>query len=292
MNPLGDAERDTVGTVAEGYEAFEAGHWQLAGELLSDAAGRVAEGAGELWFDAALAYKFAGNWPRAYATGRTAIGFVPRGRGEPAFWNLGIAATMLREWAVARDCWAGFGLDLPPGDGPIHEDLGPVCIRLGDVGEVVWARRLCPARARVISVPFDTSRRFGEVLVHDGAPTGERELEGRTVPVFDEIAIFEASSTVTLSVLVTAATPDDLAQLQTGFARRGLGVEVLAARLDLCACCSGGRVLQQAGGFAGEQRLLLGAGMQQARDLLDAWAEQQPGGRAWANLHPAVSSSG
>jgi hypothetical protein len=173
-----------------------------------------------------------------------------------------------------------------PGTGQIEVDLGPTCVRLGDVEEVVWAVRLCPTRARVISVPFDPSRRFGEVVVHDGAPSGERVVDDRTVPVFDEVALFEPSDTATLSVLVTCG-PGELEALAESFAHRNLGFEVLASRVDLCACCSRSSIRQERHEHNGEQRLFFGATQDDARALLDVWAAQAPDTRSWTNLHPA-----
>src|SRR5262245_26977781 len=71
------------------------------------------------WFDAALAHKFLRNWPEAYRLGREAAARARRGEQDPAFWNLGIAATVLREWETARDAWTGYGITISPGTGPI-----------------------------------------------------------------------------------------------------------------------------------------------------------------------------
>ncbi|MGI5239624.1 hypothetical protein [Dactylosporangium sp. CA-139066] len=278
---------DTVAALTQGEEAFEAEDWPRAGDLLAAAAaGLGGELAKAVWFDAALAYKFARDWPRAYETGKVAVTFVERGAEEPAYWNLGTAATVLRDWATARDAWAGYGLPPFPGTEQIDAQLGPACIRLAGVDEVVWAMRLCPTRARVINVPFDPSRRFGEVVVHDGAPSGERTYGTMTVPVFDEVALFEPSETATLSVLVTCG-PGELDELAAAFNRRGLGLEVLASRVDLCACCSRSSIQQERREFDGEQRLFLGAAEREARELLGAWAAEGPGTRSWTNLHPA-----
>ncbi|MET7396905.1 hypothetical protein ABZS66_25820 [Dactylosporangium sp. NPDC005572] len=280
-------DRETGRAIAEGYEAFEAEDWPRAGDRLAAAAARLSgRKAKAAWFDAALAYKFARDWPRAYETGKVAVTHVRRGREEPAFWNLGTAATVLRDWDTARDCWAGYGLPPFPGTGQIDAELGPTCVRLADVGEVVWAIRLCPTRARVINVPFDPSRRFGEVVVHDGAPSGERTAGEMTVPVFDEVALFEPSAIATLSVLVTAA-PGDLDPLAESFARRQLGFEILASRVDLCDCCSRSSIRQERAEYDGEQRLFLGAGEADARALLEAWTAEEPQTRSWTNLHPA-----
>jgi len=286
------ADPELIRTLVEGYEAFDAEDWPRAGDLLAAVAPRMdGRDAKAGWFDAALAYKFARNWPRAYEVGKQAVTHVRRGTEEPAYWNLGIAATMLRDWDTARDAWIGYGLAPFPGTGQIDADLGPACIRL-DIGEVVWAIRICPTRARLISVPFDPTRRFGETVLHDGVPKGQRILESGTFPVFEEMAVFEPSDVGTLSVLVTGETPGDIRALQQAFASRRLGVEILRSRVDLCACCSRAGIRQEVKEFAGEQMLYLGAPEDVARHLLHSWAEQRPEARSWANLHLARTAEG
>src|SRR5688572_24601364 len=110
--------------------------------------------------------------------------------------------TVRRDWQVARDAWSGYGINLPPGEGEIDDDFGVACIRIRgqQETEVIWAQRICPTRARVYSVPFDPSRRFGEIVLHDGAPNGERFTDGHRTPVFDEIMLFTPSEIQTLSV--------------------------------------------------------------------------------------------
>ncbi|MFC6022560.1 hypothetical protein ACFP2T_41190 [Plantactinospora solaniradicis] len=278
--------------VKRAYQAWDAGDWQRAGELMEAAVRQApdAPGSGTLWFDAALAYKFLRDWPKAYELGREAAARASRGQQDPAFWNLGIAATVLRDWSTARDCWTGYGVDLPPGEGEILADLGITCVRIDTATgqEVVWAHRLCPTRARVLTVPFDPSRRFGEVVLHDGAPNGERIVQGRRYPVFDEIMLFTASDLATLSVTVTAATADDVEALLEAFPRHDFGAEVLTSGEVLCKCCSEGSLTQERSVEAGEQVVLLAAPEDRATELLDEWRSARPDGRHWTGLHLAT----
>ncbi|WP_155372440.1 tetratricopeptide repeat protein [Catellatospora vulcania] len=277
---------------ADAYTAFEAEDWPLAGQRLAGAAALLPTGKVQqaTWFDAALAYKFARDWPRAFEHGRTAASLVRRGKQEPAFWNLGIAATMLREWDTARDAWAGYGLRLPPGTGEIDEDLGPTCVRIETEGgqEVVWAVRVCPTRARIVNVPFHPSRRFGEVVLHDGVPNGERVYGDLTVPVFDEIALFTPSDLATLTVDAEASEQADVEALAELFAQEKYGMELPSTRRDMCACCSASTVRQERVVPVGSQQILLAAPLDHARELLDRWQAERPAARAWANLHPAA----
>jgi hypothetical protein len=187
------------------------------------------------WYDVAWAHKFLGNWDKAFSLCREAAARVPRGEGDPAFWNLGIAATALREWAVARNAWIGFGVAMPEGGGEIVGRFGMCCVRPDTEGEreVVWAARLCPTRARVVSVPVTTGRRFGEVVLHDGEPKGERIVDGRGHSVFDE--------------------------LEAVFAARGYGAEPASSFQLIRACCSEGGQEQAPSIQAGTQQVSVAA---------------------------------
>ena len=277
--------------VKQAYIAWDREDWAEAGRLLEQAVRAAPDqrGGERLWFDAALAYKFLRDWPKAYELGREAAARARRGAEDPAFWNLGIAATALRDWATARDCWAGYGLDLPPGTGEITENLGMTCVRIrtGDGQEVVWAVRLCPARARVVSVPFHAGRRFGEVVLHDGVPNGERVAGGRTHPVFDELLLFESSPIATLVATITARAPEDVRAAAEAFQVADFGAEPLSSADILCACCSEGSREVSDRFDAGEQRLLIAAPQDRAVQLLDGWAAADPAGRSWRDLHTA-----
>ncbi|MCZ4119141.1 tetratricopeptide repeat protein [Streptomyces sp. H39-S7] len=267
--------------------AWEAEEWEVAAvryeellALLPDAPPSAV-----WWYDAALAYKFVRNWDKAFSLGREAAARAPRGEGDPAFWNLGIAATILREWAVARDAWTGFGVTVPEGDGEIVGRFGMCCVRLGSPGkqEVVWVARLCPTRARVISVPVTSGRRFGEVVLHDGEPKGERVVDGHTYSVFDEILLFEASDLPTHSVTVSTGAASDIDELTAVFERRSYGAEPASSFELICACCSEGSHEQTRSVHAGTQQVSVAAPPDEIPELLDLWATAGPG-RSWTDL--------
>jgi hypothetical protein len=279
--------------VEQARAAWEARDWVRAAELY-ERLGTLAPGdsrAEAWWYDAALAQKFLRNWVEAYRLGIRAAELAGRGKHDPAFWNLGIAATILRDWTTARDAWEGFGITVPPGDGPIEGDFGRVCVRLNAAegaggAEVVWAQRLCPARAQVINVPFDTTRRYGEIVVHDGEPKGNRVVGDQTFRVFDELVLLVPSDLPTLAVTVTAAEPADLEALADLLDEHGFGFEPLSNGLVLCKCCSEGSVNQERVELRGEQRCLIAAPLDEARRILDTWRSSP--GRDWTDLHPAT----
>ncbi|MFE9690486.1 tol-pal system YbgF family protein [Micromonospora sp. NPDC005806] len=266
------------------YEAWDAEDWAVAGERLERLVRRHPDHpqAPVWWYDAALAHKFLRNWAKAYELGREAAARAERGTQDPAFWNLGIAATIMADWATARDAWQGFGLVAPDGDGEIEADFGVTPVRL-ECGEVVWARRLCPARARVLNVPTpESGRRFGEVVVHDGAPNGERTVNGQTFPVFDELLLFRASDLPTSTVEVVAGTPEDVRALAALFDQHGYGAEPASGVRVICSCCSEGSVGQHTDHqVAGGQRVHVAAPADRIAGLLDAWCAGAPQRRSW-----------
>ncbi|SBT37774.1 tetratricopeptide repeat protein [Micromonospora narathiwatensis] len=271
------------------YQAWDAEDWAVAGESLERLARRLPDHrrAGVWWYDAALAHKFLRNWAKAYELGREAAARAKRGTEDPAFWNLGIAATIMEDWATARDAWQGYGLTIPAGDGEIVADFGPTPIRLTTGqggGEVVWAQRLCPTRARVLNVPTpESGRRYGEIVVHDGAPNGEREVDGRTYPVFDELLLFRASELPTTIVEVAADTPEDVRALAVLFDEQGYAAEPASGVRVLCACCSEGNVTQDRDHqIAGGQQVYLAAPADRISALMDGWCAAAPERRSWA----------
>lgn len=138
-------------------------------------------------YDIGLIYKYRGAWKESFKYNKRAHELDPE--DQAACWNFGIAATALRDWRAARAAWSAYGIKLADGDGEIFGDYGVTPLRLNpaDDAEVVWARRLCPARARIESLPYPESGvAFDDVVLHDGAPVGSRlDAGGREVPVFN-----------------------------------------------------------------------------------------------------------
>ena len=107
------------------------------------------------------------------AAGLRAVALLDKETGAPDWWNVGIAATALQDWPLARRAWQAYGLKVPgaaSGTGePAGMELGSAAVRLSPEGEaeVVWGRRLDPARIAVLSIPLPSSgRRWGEVVLH------------------------------------------------------------------------------------------------------------------------------
>lgn len=107
--------------VKQAYAVWDAEEWQRAADLYEQVLAHFPDEkpSAEWWYDAALGHKFLRNWGKAYELGVQAAARAPRGEGDPAYWNLGIAATIRRDWATARDAWSGSGFELPDGEGEI-----------------------------------------------------------------------------------------------------------------------------------------------------------------------------
>ncbi|MFJ3795607.1 tetratricopeptide repeat protein [Streptomyces sp. NPDC090088] len=282
--------------IREAYEAWEAEEWLTAAGLFERVLAHFPdeERSAVWWYDAALAHKFLRDWAKAYALGREAAARAPRGEGDPAFWNLGIAATVQGDWATARDAWSGFGIQLPPGEGEIDGRFGQACVRLDTGGEreVVWIDRLCPTRGRVRNVPVSAGRRFGEIVVHDGEPKGHRVVDGREFPVFDELLLLRPSELPTLEVTVGAGEVADLEALIELFVENDFGAEPASGLRLLCACCSEGTHEQLRKAHAGAQRVSLAAPEAEARLLLERWAAETAVGRSWSGLEAVGQAPG
>ena len=195
-------------------------------------------------------------------------------------------------------------------------ELGSAAVRLSPEGEaeVVWGRRLDPARLEIQCIPLPSSgRRWGEVVLHDGVPHGERTTAaGPSYPVFDEIELWAPSPVPTWVVLLEAATETDRDALEQLASDAGFAAEDWSSSVRLlCRACSESRMPsdegdgehldparpQRAGpsGPAGapqppascgspERECGLAAPAGLVRGLLDGWVADSPDTREWRDL--------
>jgi tetratricopeptide (TPR) repeat protein len=164
-------------------------------------------------YNIGLIHKYRGEWRQSFAFNHRANELDSA--DEAARWNLAIAATALRDWAMARRMWAEQGIELA-GAGPIESDFGMTPVRLhpDGNGEVVWARRIDPVRARIDNIPFpDSGFHYHDVVLHDGAPVGSRTHGDRKYSVFNVLELFERSDFATLEAEIEIGEDDDLVAL-------------------------------------------------------------------------------
>src|SRR5919112_6641647 len=102
------------------------GRYEDAGALLTRAAD-LEPWLSESWFNLALLHKFRHDWEQARTAGLRAVALLDRESGAPDWWNVGIAATALQDWPLARRAWQAYGLRVP-GDStaPGHGHAGAV----------------------------------------------------------------------------------------------------------------------------------------------------------------------
>ncbi|MDB6082970.1 MAG: tetratricopeptide repeat protein, partial [Gammaproteobacteria bacterium] len=172
-------------------------------------------------FNLGLIYKYRRAWRECFDHNARARALDPS--DEATCWNLAIAATALHDWFTAREVWRDLNLISSPGNGPVVEDFGTAPVRLNanataDAAiEVVWARRICPARARIETIPKgETGFRYGDVVLHDGAATGYRlNSDGQERPVFNALELFEPSRFSTYEAWVEGDSMEDIEALDS-----------------------------------------------------------------------------
>jgi tetratricopeptide repeat protein len=197
------------------------------------------------WYNLGLLRKEQRNWRESLRCNQKAVELAPS--EQEAWWNLGVAATAIEDWAEARRAWKGFGIEIPDGEGPIEMEIGLTPVRINSYGpydeaEVVWCRRIDPARAVIACVPLPQSdHRFGDLLLHDGAPNGFRKVDDKEVPVFDELQLLAASGYGTFEVIISGVGPEDVESLSDLASERGLAAEDWSSNLRMiCRACSEG----------------------------------------------------
>ena len=245
----------------------------------------------ESYYNIGLIYKYRNEWRKSFDFNKRALDLDPG--DEATCWNLGIAATALRDWTTAREAWEAQGLPIEEGDGPVTWKGGLTPVRLNpdrENAEVVWARRIDPVRAKIESIPLPLSGyRCGDLVLHDGAASGYRESGGHEYPVFNVLELFEASELSTFSVVVEAKAPAEIDELARLMRSRDIEFEDWTANLRLlCKDCSEGRPHDEdprgrrGSGHQhslkpkskGEHRIALAASSQQrVLEILREWAE-------------------
>lgn len=196
------------------------------------------------WFNLGLLFKRQRNWPESLTHNEQATALNHADEG--AWWNLGIAATALGEWRKARAAWRACGIEVPDGDGPPELDFGPVPIRLNPAedAEVVWCKRIDPARGVILNVPLPRSNhRCGDLLLHDGSQEGSRVWRGVEAPVFNELELLQPSPLGTYVVEISGLDDSGAKALIERASEEHLEAEDWSLNIRyLCKECGEGRV--------------------------------------------------
>jgi hypothetical protein len=280
---------------AAAYAAFERGALAEACSLFSQLVSQR-PGVAAYHYMLGLAHKYRREWAQCIEHNRRAIAVADAGEDLDAQrWNIAIAASALGDWALAREQWIAAGIELEPGDAPLDEDRGVVSVRLNpwSDGETLFADRIGLARARLRNVPLpESGYRFGDLVVIDGAKTGERRYGNSTVPVFNVLQRLQPSEFATYAVRVECAAEADADALEASNSE-GIGcIEDWSRSMSyLCVACSYGQAHTHqeqppaADGWVRERHLGIAARSEEAvEDLLEAWMQQGREGQFLARL--------
>lgn len=232
-------------------------------------------------YNLGLLHKYNLQWAQSRELNRVATSLAPD--DEASWWNLGIAATALGEWSEARRAWKACGMMPPAGEGPPDFGWGVTPVRLDPDGdaEVVWARRIDPARAQIVSRPLPTAQyHWGDVVLIDGAVEGERVVEGVMYPVFRALQKLVPSSYRTFVIELATASNDVVSALEhcadvAGGAAEDWGT---TTRI-LCRACSTGIAHEHADGArvpAHPHCGLAARDHDHADSIISAWLAQNP----------------
>jgi hypothetical protein len=234
-------------------------------------------------YNLGLKAKYEGNWQESLAQNQRADKLRPG--DEATIWNLGIAATALSQWDEARRAWKAYGIEVNDGAGEVLWSEMKACVRANPNGaaDVVWGMRIDPARIRIENVPLPASeRRYGDILINDGAEEGKRVSNGREYPVFDELELWRMSPFSTFEVDLSMPNESAMGSLQDMCRASGLWVEDWGTVRVLCEACSRGTpgehvctndpTSQRKYGFAAKSENAL-------RNLLQQWSEVHDGTR-------------
>lgn len=198
-----------------GIAALEAADLDAALRLFGESIHFDASNA-DAWFNLGLVHKRRRQWVELADCSLHAIELSKR-TNEGAIFNLGLAATVLGDWRLARRAWRLYGFDVDrstatrsperegdddqegvgaggevtdgevadgpemgahPEDQPFEMDFGRALIRLDD-GTHLDGRRLCPVR---VAVTVGEHRR---VVMVDGVPLGEHDHHGVHTRVYE-----------------------------------------------------------------------------------------------------------
>ena len=199
------------------------------------------------YYNIGLIYKYRGEWQKSFEFNQKANELDPEDKA--ARWNLAIAATALRNWTVARKKWEENGITLEGSEGSIEMDFGLTPVRLNpdENGEVVWATRIDPVRARIDNIPFPESGfRHGDMVLHDGAAVGYRKRGEDEYPVFNVLELFSPSPFTTNVATVSVESESDMDALEKAFSATQSHYEDWTRNVrTLCRACSEGRPHEQ-----------------------------------------------
>ena len=140
---------------------------------------------------------------------------------DPAIeWNRGLLAVARERWGEARRAWERVGFTFPADDSDASQkessdyahpgELSPIRLKndLASVeasqgqlprSEVVWGRRIGPARVELTALPYyHPVYRCGDIVLIDGVQEGKVDFNGQDYPISPALAVWARSPGETL----------------------------------------------------------------------------------------------
>lgn len=168
-------------------------------------------------------YKGRHEWKPAYHFAKRSLAIDPADSG--IWWDLGIAATALKKWRIARNVWAKF--DLPAAAPKAANEIFSLALPYGKYIEMIWVRPICPARAEVISIPRpDAGRYYRDVVLYDRRQLQGHNIAGnRKLPVYEYLGHWKHSHYRTFSCRLYTGEAKDVRVLERLCMEAGFGFE-------------------------------------------------------------------
>ncbi|MDO4259454.1 MAG: hypothetical protein Q4C87_08040 [Actinomycetaceae bacterium] len=199
----------------QAYEAFCAGYLERAAALFAELHQKLPTYPPYPYMQG-MAEKYRRNWQACLDASLTSLKIRPDG-DEASAWNAAIAATALGKWDIARRIWDELDVEVPGDEGEIRGDFGYILLLLNCWGkrESVYARRIDPVRAEILSIPFpESGYRRGDIILTDGGYVGHTHVGDRQFPVMIGLECLQVSDLMTLRVLAVCPEPEDAELLQ------------------------------------------------------------------------------
>ena len=171
-------------------------------------------------------YKVRKEWQTSLHYSQKAVEHNPF--DEQSWKHLGLAATALRKWEVAKDAWRQLGYQLLASKAmpALSPELITVRLNPKEHPEIVIAQRVDPVRARIISIPQPSSMRgYRDLILIDSEPSGHHYLDGQRYPIFDELQYIRPSLNYTFSVILNTLERSDIDLLQQLCLKSSIGFD-------------------------------------------------------------------
>jgi tetratricopeptide (TPR) repeat protein len=220
-----------------------------------------------------LIYKGRQDWKGALYYNKKAVSLNPANRN--AWWDLGIAATALKRWRLARSVWSKFGISQKEAR---KKGKASVRLKVGQQFEIVEVQLLDPARAMISSIPFPNSdRRFRDIILYDRDISGYYRSKGAKLPVYDELDLHKRSVYQTASCWLHEVGESEVKKLEEMCLEYKLGFEVWSNAQLNTSFANAGKVpeYQTVEGLnidtGGAWVAIAAKSVKQVRSVLDSW---------------------